>query len=87
MSEYRFAPIAEVLPGIDLLTLPDGYVPLDLVVSVKCVDSDGDVCWIQRYTKNIHTVEALGALRAHVALCERDVLAMYETAQEGDDAS
>lgn len=50
--------------AIDLsfLTLGKGWVPLDFVISVKCLDPEGQVAYREIYTKTLHPIEALGML-------------------------
>lgn len=70
-------PIADVLGGLDILDLPDGYAVLEAVVLVKCLDKDGHLAWVQRWTKGLHIVEVLGATSTMRALNERDAVEMY----------
>lgn len=55
-------PIGDVLKGLEIRPLDDGYTPIDAAVIVKTIDPDGDVCWVTRYTSSPHTVEFIGAL-------------------------
>lgn len=76
-------PIGEVLPGVEIQPLPDGWVPLEIASMVKCLDDEGDVNWISRYTVQQHYIEALGAMQAAVLMLEQQVRDGY--APDEDD--
>lgn len=75
----------DLLRGIELLELPSGYTPLEAVVLIKALDEDGDVQWLTRYSKDIHMMEALGALHAALTLATRDMVTVYTPEEEGED--
>lgn len=78
MTEHvAYVPAAELLRGIDLMELPEGYTPLSAIVLLKTLDADGDVAWINRYAKDLGGMESLGALHAAVALVTEDIVNTY----------
>ena len=77
-DNLSFRPIGAVLSGLELMELPEGYTPLEVVAVIKAIDEDGDVCWHTRYTKAPHAIEFLGALHAAVALMTTDIRRDYE---------
>jgi hypothetical protein len=74
----EFRPVAEVLPGVEIVGLGDGAIPLEAVVLVKALDAEGEMGWYTRYTKGLHSIEALGAIRAAELLEQERVIALYE---------
>lgn len=79
-----YGPAGEVLPGIDLMRLPEGYTPLSAIVLVKTLDDDGDVCWLTRYAKDLSGIESLGALHTAVITLSEDIKNSYRP-HESDD--
>jgi hypothetical protein len=61
MSDDR-RPIEQVLPGMGLHPLPDGYTPVEAFVIIKSLDDEGDVSWSFRTTHRPNRQEILGAL-------------------------
>lgn len=55
---------AEALRGIEIGKLPEGFVPLGVVAMVKCLDVEGEACWLFRASDGINDMEILGALNA-----------------------
>ena len=45
-----------------LSDLPDGFTPLEAVVSVECLDTDGNVVLLNQKTENCSAWKALGML-------------------------
>jgi len=43
-------------------SLPDGITPLEAVVSIKCIDDQGEVCLYSKKTSGITVWEAWGML-------------------------
>lgn len=72
-------PIGEVLggAGFDIYTLPAGWMPLEGVVLVKCLDEDGQSSWAFRSTAGLNDEELLGALIVRTELCRRETLDTY----------
>jgi hypothetical protein len=44
--------------------LPDGWIPVDVVSVVKCLDSEGNVQIAMRQSGGLNTWEAIGMLTA-----------------------
>lgn len=59
--------------GIDLPELPEGAIPIDMVMLFKWVDPEGKVKYSEMKSAKLHPVEALGMLTTAVdslrALC------------------
>jgi len=60
--------------------LPEGWLPLEAVVLVKCIDADGDSCWINRKTENLNSMEQLGMLNAALLMAQQDIVGRTENA-------
>jgi len=71
-------PIGDVLSGVEIQPLPEGWVVLGFHAMLKCLDEDGDVNWISRYTEDGHYIESLGAMRAAVVMLECQVRDGYQ---------
>jgi hypothetical protein len=84
-DERTYVPASELLPGIELLSLPDNYTPLSTIVILKTLDDEGDIAWFTRQAKDLHNIEALGALTAARNLMSHDVMGMYMPDNEGDE--
>jgi hypothetical protein len=80
-------PIGEVLggAGFDILALPSGWVPLEGVVLVKCLDDEGDLSWAFRTTAGLTDEELLGALMTRTDLCRIDTVESYRWGRRDDD--
>ena len=48
--------------GIELPDLPEGAIPVDMVMLFKWVDPEGKVKYSEMKSANLHPVEALGML-------------------------
>jgi hypothetical protein len=68
--ETRY-PITQVLTGLDLHPLPEGWTPLEAFVLVKCLDEDGDATWSFRTTHRLNKEELLGALVVQTEVLRR----------------
>lgn len=53
---------ATPIQDLTFLELGEGYVPLEFVISVKCLSPEGIVCYKEIFSKGLHAVEALGML-------------------------
>ena len=86
MEEVR-KPIGEVLggAGFDILALPSGWMPLEGVVLVKCLDDEGDLSWVFRTTAGLTDEELLGALMARTELCRMATVRSYLWGEREDD--
>lgn len=50
--------------GLDVVDLPAGHTPLEVVLYVKTLDEDGDVGWCRRGTAGLSDEEVVGILTA-----------------------
>jgi hypothetical protein len=71
-------PVGDVLRGIELYPLPEGWTPMEALTVIKCLDADGNPTWCTRRTAGINDEELLGAMTLQVALLKRDILADWE---------
>lgn len=46
--------------GIEVPDLPDGYTPLEVVYTVKCLDEDGALALVNGASDGLNTWEAMG---------------------------
>ena len=76
MTEARI-PVAEVLAGMALHPLQDGWTPVEAFVVIKCLDAQGKSTWVYRTTSAPNREELLGALRVQAALLERELVDEY----------
>lgn len=72
-----FTPISEVLPNLSVLPLSDDHIPIEAVILIKAIGSDGQPHWHVRYTEGLYSVEALGALHAATVLEESAIVQNY----------
>jgi hypothetical protein len=84
VADEDHTPIGEVLAGLDILVLPDGYMPIEAAVVVKTLDPDGDVAWLNRYTSGLTSIEAIGSLHAAILTLGHDIVQSYMPDTEGD---
>jgi hypothetical protein len=78
MSDDRIA-VEQVLPGMTLHALPDGWTPVEALVLIKCLDEDGDPTWVYRTTAKPNREELLGALVVHTDLLRKELLGEWES--------
>jgi hypothetical protein len=55
-------PVGEVLNGLTITELEDGAMPVDAIILVKTLNSDGAPRWALRTTDGVNEVEVIGAL-------------------------
>jgi len=77
-DEASYQAVGEVLGGLRILPLPEGWTPVDTVSMVKCLDEDGQVMWSVRSTPGMSMEEVLGALISRTDLLRKAILADYE---------
>lgn len=65
----KYVPAAEVLRGIELAELTEGWTPIDAIVLIRCIDAEGNTGWLQRISAGVGTAEVVGAL-----VCSADTL-------------
>ena len=71
-------PIEEVLRGLTIGALPEGWTPIDVVCVVKCLDPDGQPGWAIRQTESVNDHELLGTLVLEIETLKRDLLDEWE---------
>ena len=67
----------EVLAGLTIAPVPEGWTPIDAVVLIKCLDDEGAPRWALRTTTGINDEELLGALVVRTDLLRRDMVAAF----------
>lgn len=77
MTEERI-PVDQVLPGVALHPLPEGWTPVEAFVLIKCLDDDGDSSWVYRTSARPNREELLGALVVHTDLLRKELLEEWE---------
>ena len=77
MADERI-PVADVLPGMGLHPLPNGWTPVEALVLIKCLDEGGASSWVYRTTAPPNREELLGALVVHTALLRNEILGDWE---------
>lgn len=84
-NEAPRRPIRDVVGGVEVSPLPEGWTPLEAVLLVKCLDSDGHVSWAFRRSPGLNDEELLGVLTVRTDLLRRYLLECYETDSSDDD--
>ena len=69
MTTNKYVPASEVLRGVELMPVAEGWTPIEAIVLVKCMTEDGTTGWMQRVSQGISTNEAVGAL-----ICSADTM-------------
>jgi hypothetical protein len=67
-------PIAEVLPGMGVHPLEEGWTPREAFVLVKVLDENGVASWSYRTTHRPNREELLGALIVQTDLLRRELI-------------
>jgi hypothetical protein len=67
-------PIGDVLRGIEIEPVPDGWTVVDALVLAKCLNIEGQPIWSLRFTDGLNSEELLGALQIQVDLLKRGIL-------------
>jgi hypothetical protein len=83
LTPENFVPIEELMPGLKLMKLPDGYTALEVVCNIKSLDAEGHIAWVQRWSRGLHIIEVTGASGVMHALNLRSAIDLYEP-EEGD---
>jgi hypothetical protein len=67
-------PIGDVLRGIEIEPVPEGWTVVDALVLAKCLNVEGQPIWSLRFTEGLNSEELLGALQIQVELLTRGIL-------------
>jgi hypothetical protein len=67
-------PIGEVLRGLVIDPVPEGWTVVDALVVAKCLNDEGEPIWSLRFTDGLNSEELLGALQIQVELLKRGIL-------------
>ena len=70
-------PIEQVLNGLRIHPLPDGWTPLEGIVLAKCLDEEGHPSWAFRTTAGLNDEELLGALTVRTDLLRKELLEAF----------
>lgn len=71
-------PVADVLRGLEVHRLEDGWTPLEAFVLMKCLDEAGEPTWSYRTTHRLNREELLGALVVHVEVLRRELAGQWD---------
>ncbi len=71
-------PIGEVLSGLIIGDLPEGWTPLEAIVMVQCLDVDGGSQWAWRSTGDLSSREIIGALVVQLDLARQQAADGFE---------
>ena len=78
MADEERRPIGDVLSGLGIHPLDDGWTPVEAFVVIKANDADGDTVWAYRTTAPPNREELLGVLMVQTDLLRRELLADWE---------
>jgi hypothetical protein len=73
MSETS-QPIGNVLRGLVIDPVPDGWTVVDALVVAKCLNAEGEPIWSLPFTEGLNSEELLGTLQIQVELLKRDII-------------
>lgn len=76
-SEDR-RPVADVLKGLEVHPLEDGWTAIEAFVLVKCLDESGESTWAYRTTNRLNREELLGALVVHADLLRKELVSEWD---------
>lgn len=78
MDEPR-QPIADVLKGLEVHPLEDGWTAMEAFVMVKCLDESGIATWSYRTTNKLNREELLGVLILQADLLRKELIEEWES--------
>ena len=78
MSSEERVPVEQVMTGMTLQQLPEGWTPVEGLVLMKCLDEEGHSVWVYRTTAVPNREELLGALIVHTDLLRRELAGDWE---------
>lgn len=78
MDEPR-QPIADVLKGLEVHPLEDGWTAMEAFVMVKCLDESGISTWSYRTTNKLNREELLGVLILQADLLRKELIEEWES--------
>lgn len=65
--------------GVPVPELPEGYVALEAVVLLECLDDDGTMRLVVRYSEGLSVWRAIGMLDVALATERASVVAGFES--------
>lgn len=70
MADDEYVPAKEQLGHLRIKPIEDGYLPVEGLFILKCLDPNGVMVWVQCLTDGYNEMEMIGALSAmhHQAL-------------------
>ncbi len=71
-------PIGEVLRGLSVGDLPEGWTPLEAILIVKCLDESGASQWAWRSTGALTDREIIGALAVQLDIARQQAIQEFE---------
>ncbi|RJQ67610.1 hypothetical protein D5S17_33510 [Pseudonocardiaceae bacterium YIM PH 21723] len=79
------AEAGEVMRGLELQPLPEGWTPLEALTVIKCLDAEGEARWCTRWTTGINSEELLGVMVFQTELLKHDMLADWDEEDDDED--
>lgn len=77
-------PLAEILRGLEVEPLGDGATPVEAVIVVKAMLSDGEMVWVTRSTAGLNDAERIGALTMQLDLARTMAVRNFVPDDGGD---
>lgn len=71
--------------GLDTLTLPEGYMPLEIVCAVKCLDQHGNSVMVHRFSRTASVSDCLGMAVGLVVMLEDELKGLFTPVQDIPD--
>jgi hypothetical protein len=73
----------EAMEVVAIDGLPSGWIPMEVVCLLSCLDADGNGEWTVRHSPGLSSMELLGGLTIQLELLKHDVVASW--IEEDDD--
>ena len=71
--------------GLHADPMPAGYVPLEAITVLKCLDDEGDVVIVSRATSGLKVWDHVGLLTVALDAFRQDARAMWRADDSTDD--
>jgi hypothetical protein len=80
-SGEQRVPIAEVISGLEVHPLDEGFTPLEAFVLIKALDEHGSATWAYRKTNRLNREELLGALIVQTEVLRKELRDEWDDSQ------
>jgi hypothetical protein len=71
-------PVGEILRGLTIGELPDGWTPLEALIIVQCLDNNGTSQWAWRSTGDLSNRALIGALVVQLDIARQQAIEEFE---------